>query len=152
MKMEITNKKIPYGEFVPNSYMGISPYDHKEIAKPNYQNIALDDLVKSDERIMAEEIENIEHQIAEREKIKRRNIKFLEDQRQKLDELISRADIFSYRVMGKNEVKSKLTTLLVQVEIKKGEEYVNAFRDVQRLEEEKRKLSAEEKENKGWLK
>jgi ligand-binding sensor protein len=54
--------------------------------------------------------------------------------------------------MGKNEVKSKLTTLLVQVEMKKGEEYVNAFRDVQRLEEEKRRLSTEEKENKGWLK
>lgn len=150
--MEITNKKMQYGEFLPDGYMGISQYDNKEIGKHNYKNFVLDDLVRADERIIAEEIESIEHQIAEREKIKRRNINFLEDQRQKLEELISRADIFSYRVMGKNEVKSRLTTLLVQVEIKKGEEYVNAFRDVQRLEEEKRKLSAEEKESKGWLK
>jgi hypothetical protein len=150
--MENSYKKIEYGEVLPDKYTGTARYNENEIGKHNDQNILLEDLVKTDERIMAEEIESIENQIAEREKIKRMNIRFLEDQRQKLDELISRAECFSYRVMGKNEVKSKLTTLLVQVEMKKGEEYVNAFRDVQRLEEEKRRLSTEEKENKGWLK
>jgi hypothetical protein len=150
--MENSYKKIESGKFLPDNYIGAARYNGKEVEKHNYQSILLEDLVKTDERIMAEEIASIEDQIAEREKIKRMNIRFLEDQRQKLDELISRAECFSYRVMGKNEVKSKLTTLLVQVEMKKGEEYVNAFRDVQRLEEEKRRLSTEEKENKGWLK
>ena len=150
--MENNYKKMQYGEFLPDGYIGITRYNGKEIEKHNDQNHLLEDLVKTDERILAEEIESIEHQMAEREKIKRRNITFLEEQRQKLEELINRTECFSYRVMGKNEIKSKLTTLLVQVEIKKGEEYVNAFRDVQRLEEERRRLLTEEKESKGWLK
>ena len=109
-------------------------------------------LLKADERILEDEIGNIEHQIAEREKIKQRNLRFLEWQREKLEELVNRTSCFSYMTMGSNEVRNRLTTQLVQVELKKGEEYVNAFRDVQRLEEQKRKILSEVGEDLGWLK
>ena len=129
----------------------------KEIPKDNYpilENKAygLDDLMKADERIAADEIDSIEHQIAEREKIKQRNIIFLEEERQKLEDFMNRTECFTYKASGIiNAVRSKLTTQLVQVDLKKGEEYVNAFRDTQRLEEEKRKLLAEERADEGWL-
>jgi vacuolar-type H+-ATPase subunit I/STV1 len=119
---------------------------------PNKNTHSLNSLVKEDERIVADEIENIEHQIAEREKIKQRNIKFLEEQRQKLEDFMNRTECFTYRASGMiNAVRNKLTTQLVQVELKKGEEYVNAFRDMQRLEAEKRRLLAEERADEGWL-
>ncbi len=117
-----------------------------------YQNSGLDSLLREDERITSDEILNIEHQIADREKIKQRNIRFLEWQREKLEELVNRTRCFDYAAMGTNEIKNRLLTQLVQVELKKGEEYVNCFRDVQRLEEEKRKLLSESSEDKGWLK
>ena len=124
----------------------------KRIGIPNYQNIGLDSLIQADERILTDEIGNIEFQIAEREKIKQRNLKFLEWQREKLEELINRAKCFDYAVMGTNEIKNRLITQLVQVELKKGDEYVNTFRDVQRLEEHKRRLLSDGAEDKGWLK
>ena len=124
----------------------------KRIGNPDYQNIGLDSLIQADERITVDEIGNIEFQIAEREKIKRRNLKFLEWQREKLEELMNRSKCFDYAAMGTNEIRNKLITQLVQVELKKGDEYVNAFRDVQRLEEQKRELLSEGAEDKGWLK
>jgi hypothetical protein len=124
----------------------------KRTANLNYQNMGLDSLMQADERIMGDEIGNIEFQIAEREKIKQKNLKFLEWQREKLEELVNRTKCFDYAAMGTNEIRNKLVTQLVQVELKKGDEYVTAFRDVQRLEEEKRKLLSEGAEDKGWLK
>lgn len=124
----------------------------KRIGSPNYQKAGLDSLIQADERIMVDEIGTIEFQIAEREKIKQRNLKFLEWQREKLEELINRSKCFDYATMGTNEIKNKLITQIVQVELKKGDEYVNAFRDVQRLEEQKRELLSEGAEDKGWLK
>jgi 50S ribosomal subunit-associated GTPase HflX len=118
----------------------------------NHQSYGLDSLLKADEKTIRDEIENIEHQIAEREKIKQRNLRFLEWQREKLEELINRSNCYGYAVMGGNEIRNRLTTQLVQVELRKGEEYVNAFRDVQRLEEQKRKLMRETGEDEGWLK
>jgi len=114
--------------------------------------LGLDSLLKADEKLLRDEKENIEFQIAEREKIKKRNLKFLEWQREKLEELINRTECLTYGMMGANEVRNKLTTQLVEVELKKGEEYVNAFRDIQRLEEQKRKLTREAGEDEGWLK
>jgi len=114
------------------------------------KSYGLTDLLKADERVIEEEVESIEHQIAEREKIKQRNITFLEDQRKKLEEFLNRTECFTYKPMGIiNAVRSKLMTQLVQVELKKGEEYVNAFRDVQRLEAEKRELLSEERADEG---
>jgi hypothetical protein len=114
--------------------------------------MGLDSLMQADERIMVDEIGNIEFQIAEREKIKQKNLKFLEWQREKLEELVNRTKCFDYAAMGTNEIRNKFVTQLVQVELKKGDEYVNAFRDVQRLEEQKRELLSEGAEDKGWLK
>lgn len=137
---------------INGSYSGETAPDNRQITGNAYQNAGLDSLLREDERIMGDEILNIEHQIAEREKIKRRNITFLEWQREKLEELVNRSKCFDYATMGTNEIKNKLITQLVQVELKKGDEYVNAFRDVQRLEEQKRKLLSESSEDKGWLK
>ena len=134
-------------------------YNKKKDENPNdnYQSLdnksySLNELVKADEKIAAHEIDSIEQQIAEREKIKQRNIKFLEEQRQKLEDFMNRTECFTYKASGIiNAVRSKLATHLVQVELKKGEEYVNTFKDVQRLEEQKRKLLAEEEADQGWL-
>ena len=123
----------------------------KATASPEVK-LGLDSLLKADEKLLRDEKENIEFQIAEREKIKLKNIKFLEWQRERLEELINRTECLTYGVMGANEVRNKLTTQLVEVELKKGEEYVNAFRDIQRLEEQKRKLTREAGEDEGWLK
>ena len=132
-------------------------YDKKKNENPNTHYLdskayGLDEMVKEDEKIVADEIDSIEHQIAEREKIKQRNIIFLEEQRQKLEDFMNRTECFTYNASGIiNAVRSKLTTQLVQVDLKKGEEYVNTFRDVQRLEEQKRKILAEERADQGWL-
>ena len=132
-------------------------YDKKKDENPsdNYpdnKSYGLNEIVKADEKIAADEIDSIEQQIAEREKIKQRNIKFLEEQRQKLEDFMNRTECFTYKASGIiNAVRSKLATHLVQVELKKGEEYVNTFKDVQRLEEQKRKLLAEEEADQGWL-
>jgi len=132
--------------------MAQGPYNTKKVTTSNPGSQSLDSLLKIDERVMADELDNIEFQIAEREKIKQRNIRFLEWQREKLEELVNRTRCFDYAAMGTNEIKNRLLTQLVQVELKKGEEYVTCFRDVQRLEEEKRKLLSESSEDKGWLK
>jgi len=151
---------IPYRPTFPVDEISQALYQYnqkkKEIPNDTYPAFAnkdygLEALAKADERMRDEEIESIERQIAEREKIKRRNILFLEDQRKKLEEFMNRTECFTYRPSGLiNAVRSKLTTQMVQVELKKGEEYVNAFRDVQRLEEEKRKLLSEGREDEGW--
>ncbi len=122
----------------------------KKFEGKNHENEGLDSLLRENERILESEIERIDEQIAEREKIKQRNLRFLEWQRQKLEEMINSTPCFNYNLMGGNEVRNRLTTLLVQVELKKGEEYVDAFRDTQRLEEQKRQLLTDREEEKGW--
>jgi len=158
-KME--NYKPTYNAMFPVDDISKVMYDYNKNKNgnpiDNYSSLenkayGLDDLVKADERIVEDEIDSIEHQVAEREKIKQRNIRFLEEQRQKLEEFMNRTECFTYKTAGIiNAVRSKLTTQLVQVDLKKGEEYVNAFRDVQRLEAEKRKLLTEERADEGWL-
>jgi len=123
-----------------------------ESVSDKYSGAGLDDVLKSDERTLLEEVESIDFQIAEREKIKQRNVRFLEDQRRKLEGFLNQTECFTYKPSGVlNAVRGKLATQLVMVEMKKGDEYVNAFRDVQRLEEEKRKLLGEAKADEGWL-
>lgn len=156
-----TYQTMQYGPTFPVDDISKVLYEYnkgrKEIPKDNYQSLenkayGLDSLLKADEKVIGEEIESIEHLIAEREKIKRRNVLFLEDQRQKLEGFLNQTECFTYKPAGIiNAVRSKLATQLVQVDLKKGEEYVNAFKDVQRLEEEKRKLLTEERADEGWL-
>ena len=153
------NYEKPYRTIFPIDDISRVMYDYNKKKSENSNDsylgskaYGLDEMVKADEKVLADEIDSIEHQIAEREKIKQRNIIFLENQRQKLEEFMNRTECFTYNTPGLiNSVRSKLTTQLVQVDLKKGEEYVNAFRDMQRLEEEKRKLLAEERADEGWL-
>ena len=152
---------MQYGPTFPVDDISKALYEYnkrkKEIPRDNYQILenkayGLDSLLKADEGAVEEEIESIEFQIAEREKIKQRNVLFLEDQRKKLEDFLNKTECFTYKPSGVlNAVRGKLATQLVMVDLKKGEEYVTAFRDVQRLEEEKRKLLGEVRADEGWL-
>jgi hypothetical protein len=152
------NHEQPYRAIFPvdDISKALYEYNREKNENPNDSYLrnnayGLDEMAKEDEKITADEIHSIEHQIAEREKIKRRNITFLEEERQKLEGFMNQTECFTYKPGGlMNSVRSKLTTQLVQVDLKKGEEYVNAFRDIQRLEEQKRKLLTEEKADQGW--
>lgn len=116
----------------------------------NYQPIkgyelSLNNLFAEDKKMLAGEIQSLEHQIAEREQIKKRNISFLGFQRQKIEEQLNQADLFSSGYSwNASPVRAKLLTMMVQIDLKKGEEYVLMFRDIQRLEEQKRKLLEEQ--------
>jgi len=55
----------------------------KEVVDSKYSGAGLDDVLKSDERTLLEEVESIDFRIAERERIKQRNVRFLEEQRRK---------------------------------------------------------------------
>lgn len=152
-------KPTGYGEALRIDDISRAIYEYNKRKNENQnlnyqglQNYGLDALLKADQGIVEEEVDSIEHQIAEREKIKRRNVCFLEEQRQKIEEFLNRTECFTYKPSGLiNAVRGKLVTQLVQVELKKGEEYVNAFKDVQRLEEQKRRILADEKADAGWL-
>lgn len=153
-----TDQTVQYGATFPVDEAGKFLYEYNKKKNETFSDkysgkgYGLYDILKSDEKAVVDEIESIEFQIAERERIKQRNVLFLEDQRKKLEEFLNRTECFTYKPSGIiNAVRSKLATQLVQVDLKKGEEYVNAFRDVQRLEEEKRKLLAEERADQGWL-
>ena len=149
---------IPYGLTFPVDEAGKFLYEYNKKKNETFSDkysgkaYGLDSLLKADEKVIGEEIESIDFQIAEREKIKQRNVRFLEDQRKKLEGFLNQTECFTYKPSGViNAVRSKLATQLVMVELKKGDEYVIVFRDVQRLEEEKRKLLAEEMADEGWL-
>ena len=112
--------------------------------------LSLNNLLEEDKRILNDELESLERQIAERERITKRNVSFLEFQRQKIEEQLNQADFFSSGYSwNASPVRSKLITHMVQLDIKKGEEYVLMFRDIQRLEEQKRKL-LEEQQSGEW--
>lgn len=104
----------------------------------------LENLFKEDLYTTKQSIESIEHRIAERKKLEYKNIQNLERQRQKIEESLNTLHCFGYNPNPKlTSVKSRLETEMVHLELKKGEEAVNGFRDVERLEEEKRKLLEE---------
>lgn len=106
---------------------------------------SLNNLFAEDQRLLSDEIDSIEHQIAQRERIKKRNTSFLEFQRQKIEEQLNQAEFFgSGYSWNASPVRARLLTQMVQLDLKKGEEYVLMFRDIQRLEEQKRKLLEEQ--------
>ena len=112
---------------------------------------SLNDLLDSDRLLLKNEIERIEFQIAEREKIKQRNLLFLESQRRKLEDQLNQLKCYEYNAPPLiNSAKSTIQTQMVNMDLRKGEEYVSAFRDVQRLEEMKRNLLSESEETAGW--
>lgn len=109
-------------------------------------------LLADEDNNIEDEIHSIELQVAEREHIKQKNIYFLEHQRQSIEEQINRTRCFEYNPPKNiSVIRNGLTTQLVQIELKKGEEYTNCFRDIQRLEEQKRNLLAEKDDGKEWF-
>ena len=109
-------------------------------------------LLAAEENNLEDEVHSIEIQIAERERIKLKNIYFLEHQRQSLEEQINRTKCFEYNPPKNiSVIRNGLTTQLVQIELKKGEEYTNCFRDIQRLHEQKRRLLAEKDDGREWF-
>jgi len=114
----------------------------------NYQNTVGEDyllstILNQDAQNSEQSILDIDHRIAERKKLEYKNIIELERARQKVEECLNSISWLcsEYNPNPKSlAVKSKLETEMVRIELKKGEEAVNCFRDVERLEAEKRKL------------
>jgi len=116
------------------------------------QEYDLTALLATEENNIEDEVNSIELQIAERERIKLKNIYFLEHQRQSVESQINRTRCFEYNPPKSiSIIRNGLTTQLVQIELKKGEEYTNCFRDIQRLHEQKRRLLAEKDDGRGWF-
>ena len=109
--------------------------------KPSDENYILESILKEDSNTAGQTLEIIDHRIAERKKLEYKNVIELERQRQKIEETVNTFQCLSYSPNPKmTMVKSKLETEMTRVELKKGEEAVNSFRDVERLEAEKRKI------------
>jgi hypothetical protein len=121
-----------------NNYFG--ELDDKDI---------LESLFKEDYYTAKNSLDNIETRIAERKRLEYRNINDLEHQRQKLEQTLN---IFYNLGYSQNSLsmRSKLETEMVRLEIKKGEEGITAFRDVQELETEKRKILEELAQDKSF--
>ena len=68
--------------------------------------------------------------------------------RKKLESTVNMFDCFSYNP-GPNIIatKSKLETEMIRLEMKKNDETIWAFRDVERLESEKRKILGDIRED-----
>ena len=84
-------------------------------------------------------LEGVESRIAERKRLEYRNVVFLERQRQKLEESLNVMSCFGYSPKSMM-VRSRLEAEMIRVEMRKAEEVVTSFRDVERLEYQKRKL------------
>jgi hypothetical protein len=108
------------------------------------ENYVLENLLKQDLYSAQQTLDEIGHRIAERKKLEYKNMQNLERMRQKIETSLNSLCCFGYNPNPKiTAVKSNLETEMVNLELKKGEEAVNAFRDVERLEEERRKILEE---------
>ncbi len=108
----------------------------------------LESIIHADSDSMQKELECVEHRMAERKMIEYRNVQELERLRQKLECSLSMFQCFSYNPNPKLlATKSQLETEMLRLELKKGEEAVDAFRDVERLEQEKRKILGDLRED-----
>ncbi len=110
----------------------------------------LESLFKEDYYTAKNSLDNIETRIAERKRLEYRNITELEHQRQKLEQTLN---IFYNLGYSHNalSMRSKMETEMVRIELKKGEEGITAFRDVQELESERRKILEDLNQDKGFL-
>lgn len=99
----------------------------------------LQDLFKEDYYTAKETLDRIDHRIAERKKLEYKNIYEMERQRRKMEETVNHVQCFGYSPKT-TMIKSKLETEMVNIAIKKGEEAVQSFKDVDRLEADRRKI------------
>ena len=120
-----------------------------DYSKQTGEKSILENLLQEDYLNARQTLDSIEHRIAERKRLEYKNIQGMERQRQKIEETINSFQCFGYNPNPRlTMVKSKLETEMVSIELKKGEETVNAFRDVERLEAEKRKILEDLREEK----
>jgi hypothetical protein len=104
----------------------------------------LENLFQEDFYTSQKTLESIERRIAERKKLEYKNICNLERMRQKIESSLNTFSCFGYNPNPRmTSVKSRLETEMVHLELKKGEEAVKAFVDVERIEAEKRELLEE---------
>ncbi len=114
----------------------------------NQDYLNIEDIFKQDNLNQLNQLESIEHQIAERKKLKYRNAIELDHQIKKVEEILNELDCFGYNPHPSvTQLRSSLQTDMIRLELKKGEEAGHASRDVARLETEKRKILSEVMEN-----
>ena len=101
----------------------------------------LESITQENTSSMQTTLDSIEARIAERKLMEYRNIQELERSRQKLESSVNTFQCFSYNPNPKMlQTKSRLEAEMIKLDMKRGEEAVSAFRDVERLETEKRKI------------
>ena len=110
----------------------------------------LENLFKEDYYTAKKTLDNIDSRIAERKRLEYRNITDLEHQRQKLEKSLNVFYNLGYS-QSSLSMRSRLETEMVRVELRKGEEGINSFRDVEKLESERRKILEDLNQDKGFL-
>lgn len=115
---------------------------------PNNASYPLQTMMSLDGDSEKKNLEDIEARIAERKHIEYKNIEDLERMRKKLESSANMFGCFSYNP-GPNilATKSKLESEMIRLEMKKNDETVCAFRDVERLESDKRKILGDIRED-----
>ena len=112
------------------------------------ENYALESVLNADSNSSQETLESIEHRIAERKFLEYRNIEDLERMRQKLEECVNSFYCFTYNANPRIlTTLSKLQSEMIRLDMRKNDEMVNAFRDVERLEAEKRNILGDIRED-----
>ena len=112
-------------------------------------NAVLEGMFDDDSVNRKKSLENIETRIAERKRLEYRHIAELERQRQKLEQTLNVFHNLGYSHSSLS-MRSRLETEMARIELKKGEEGITAFRDVQQLESEKRIIIEKIYQDKGW--
>ena len=92
-------------------------------------------------------LEDIEARIGERKHLEYRNIQDLERMRRKLESSANAFNCFYQPDQTMLATTSKLESEMIRLEMKKNDETVCAFRDVERLESEKRKILGDIRED-----
>ena len=107
---------------------------------PNNASYPLQAIMSGDYNSMQKMLESIESRIAERSLLEYQNIQELERMRSKLEDSVNAFNCFYQPDQTMLSSKSKIETEMIRLELRKNEEKIDAFRDVERLEAEKRKV------------
>ena len=114
---------------------------------PNNASYPLQTMMGFDNDSDQKMLEDIEARIGERKHLEYRNIQDLERMRRKLE---SSANAFNCLYQPNQTMlatTSKLESEMIRLELRKNEEMVSAFRDVERLESEKRQILGDLRED-----
>lgn len=107
---------------------------------------ALEGIINTD--TSEKSLEDIEARIAERKLLEYKSIQEIERMRRKLEASLNSFNCFSYNPNPRILMsKSRLESEMIRLELRKNEEMVSAFRDVERLESEKRRILGDMRED-----